>query len=378
MPNRTVRELFNEALALIEPERAAWLSTLPIAPVVRMRLQALLAAEVANHSLLDIPFPDQLPALTPAESAETTSAWTGKQIGAYALGRLLGQGGMASVFEGQRVGADFEQRVAIKVLRRALHTKLELRLFQRERQALAALEHPNIARLLDGGITDHNVPYLVMEFVNGIDLLRYAQREQLTPRARLGLFVQVCDAVNAAHRALIVHRDIKPSNILVTDEGNAKLLDFGIAKILSNDEDTQPTTFAPMTPEYAAPEQMNGRAITTATDVYGLGVVLYELLTGVRPVRGDVARASDAIGVQTTLSAAAQPPTMAALKRFLRGDIDNILRKSLVTDPVERYASAGELAADLRRFLDGQPVQAHPPSGIGRRNLYGEIDSWSR
>ncbi len=370
MTNRCVRDLFNEALAMPEPERTGWLNSLPITPTLRARVQSLLSAEAVNHSPLDMPFPDQLQALTPTSATETTGTWSGKQVGNYTLGRLLGQGGMASVFEGQRVGADFAQRVAVKVLRRALHTDLELRLFQRERQALAALEHPNIARLLDGGITVEHVPYLVMEFVDGIDLLRYAEREQLTPRARLGLFVQVCDAVNAAHRALIVHRDIKPSNILVTGDGNAKLLDFGIAKILGSDDETQPTTFAPMTPEYAAPEQMNGRAITTATDVYGLGVVLYELLTGVRPARGDSARASDIIGAQTTLRSSTQPATGAALKRFLRGDIDNILRKSLVTDPVERYASAGELAADLRRFLEGQPVQAHPPSGWYRTQKF--------
>jgi serine/threonine protein kinase/tetratricopeptide (TPR) repeat protein len=370
MTNRSARDLFNDALAMPEPERTGWLDSLPIMPDVRARVHSLLAAEAASQSPLDMPFPDQLQALTPTHNTETTGTWSGRQIGNYTLGRLLGQGGMASVFEGQRVGADFVQRVAVKVLRRALHTDLELRLFQRERQALAALEHPNIARLLDGGITVQHVPYLVMEFVDGIDLLRYAQREQLPPRARLALFVQVCDAVNAAHRALIVHRDIKPSNILVTDEGNAKLLDFGIAKILGNVEDTQPTTFAPMTPEYAAPEQMSGGSITTATDVYGLGVVLYELLTGIRPARGDRARASDVIDVHTTLRSSKHSANDTALKRFLRGDIDNILRKSLVTDPVERYASAGELAADLRRFLEGQPVQAHPPSGWYRTQKF--------
>jgi eukaryotic-like serine/threonine-protein kinase len=283
MPNRTARELFNDALALSLSERVAWLNSQPITEALRARVRTLLIAEAQARSPLDQPFADQLQALGAADGLEAATFWMGRQIGAYQVGRLLGQGGMASVFEAKRVGVDFEQRVAIKVLRRALHTELELRLFQRERQALAALEHPNIARLLDGGVTDGHVPYLVMEFVNGVDLLRYAERGCLSLRARLALFAQVCDAVNAAHRALIVHRDIKPSNILVTDEGVAKLLDFGIAKILCSDAETQPTTFAPMTPEYAAPEQMHGRAITTATDVYGLGVVLYELLIGARP-----------------------------------------------------------------------------------------------
>jgi eukaryotic-like serine/threonine-protein kinase len=375
MPNRTARELFNEALALPVSERLAWLNKQPIAAAMRTRVQTLLKAEAQACSPLDQPFADQLHALGAGDEPEAATLWTGRQVGAYEVGRLLGQGGMASVFEAKRIGADFEQRVAIKVLRRTLHTELELRLFQRERQVLAALEHPNIARLLDGGITDGNVPYLVMEFVDGIDVLHYAESERLSLRARLALFAQVCDAVNAAHRALIVHRDIKPSNILVNAQGVVKLLDFGIAKMLNGDAETQPTTFAPMTPEYAAPEQMAGRAITTATDVYGLGVVLYELLIGDRPRRGDTTRASDALSAHTTLQLPTQPRTIAELRRFLRGDIDNILRQSLATDPRERYDSAGALASDLRRFLDGQPVQAHPPSGwyrtkkFVRRNL---------
>lgn len=370
MQNRSTREIFDEALAIPASERAAWLDALPIAETIRVRIRTLLAAQSAASSPLDRPFPEHMQALGSAESAQVTSAWTGKQIGAYVLGRLIGQGGMASVFEATRVGADFDQRVAVKLLRRTLHSELELRLFQRERQALATLEHPNVARLLDGGVTEDNVPYLVMEFVDGIDLLSYAQRELLSSRERLELFTQVCDAVNAAHRALIVHRDIKPSNILVNADGRAKLLDFGIAKILSSDDETRPTTFAPMTPAYAAPEQLEGRAITTTTDVYGLGVVLYELLIGARPPRGDTTRASDALGAQPTLRLHSQPKHVAELKRFLRGDIDNILRQSLAHDPADRYASAGELAADLRRFLDGQPVLAHPPSGWYRAKKF--------
>ena len=355
-PEKTPRELFNAAMSLPESERSAWLEGQLISDALRQRVQMLLRAEATSNSPLDKPFPMQFGALGIGDGVSPSHVWTGTQVGPYALGRLIGQGGMASVYEASRVDADFQQRVALKVLRRNLHTEMELRLFQRERQALAALEHPNIARLLDGGITQHKVPFLVMEFVDGVDLMTYSQQRSLDPRERIALFVQVCDAVNAAHHALIVHRDIKPSNILVTAEGVAKLLDFGIAKILS-DEAPSLTTFAPMTPEYAAPEQFDGRRITTATDVYGLGVVLYELLLGMRPGTDGTTRASDSAS-QTNGTVRSRQE----LRRFLRGDVDNILRRALAREPSERYPSAGDLAADIRRFLAGQPVHAHPPS----------------
>ena len=381
-PGSKVRELFDGALEIDAADRAAWLIRQTDDSVLRARVQALLDAQRTPSHLLDQPFAEKLsgilstPAYDLSTHAITASSMIGQRIGAYVITRLIGQGGMASVFEAQRSDGSYSQSVAIKLLRRTLHTELELRLFQREQQALAALEHPNIARLLDGGITDSGAPYLVMERVHGTDLLRFVQGRNLPLRERLSLFVQICDAVNAAHRALIVHRDIKPANILVTDEGVVKLLDFGIAKILNEDAAAAPTTYAPMTPEYAAPEQFDGRTITTATDVYGLGVVLHEALTGSRPTRGDTRRASDAI----TAHATQMPPTTARntgeLKRFLRGDIDNVLRQALAIEPNLRYSSAGDLAADLRRFLDGQPVQAHPPSGwyrtrkfVGRNRL---------
>ena len=376
MPAKTIRELFDAALQLPIDARAAWLETLALEPKVAARLKQMLTAENDSTSILDRPFAEQLHGLAQPQAAFATSALIDTQIDGYRLLSLLGQGGMAQVFAAERLGADFTQQVAVKLLRRNLHSELELRLFQRERQALASLEHPNIARLLDGGVTAAGVPYLVMELVRGVDLIQYARQHSLSLRARLALFAQVCDGVNAAHRALIVHRDIKPANILVNQTGVVKLLDFGVAKLLDEHLAQQLATFAPLTPEYAAPEQFDGRAITTATDVFGLGVVLHELLVGVRPARGGTAehngpvRASDLVTTPTTLELSEPPISAPELKRFLRGDIDNILRQSLAAEPNERYASAGDLAADLRRFLEGQPVQAHPASGWYRTRKF--------
>lgn len=370
MQAKSTRELFDAAMQLPSDARQGWLDAQMLDEPTARRLAELIAAVDDETSVLDRPFAEHMHSLAQPQNMSQISELIGTEIDGYRLVSLLGQGGMASVFAAERVGADFEQLVAIKLLRRTLHTDLELRLFQRERQALASLEHPNIARLLDGGVTDAGVPYLVMELIRGSDLLTHARQNNLSLRARLALFAQVCDAVNAAHRALIVHRDIKPGNILVNENGQAKLLDFGIAKLLDTEQANQPTTFAPLTPEYAAPEQFDGRAITTATDVYGLGVVLHELLLGTRPKRGDTTRASDLTTLKSTTAQPATPITQGELRRFLRGDIDNILRQSLSAEPNERYASAGDLAADLRRFLDGQPVQAHPPSGWYRTKKF--------
>ncbi len=375
MPTKTIRELFDAALQLPIDTRAGWLAAQALEPQILARVMQLLAAEHDSSSVLDRPFVEQLHGLAQPQETFATAKLIDTHIDGYRLLSLLGQGGMAQVFAAERLDADFHQQVAVKLLRRHLHSELELRLFQRERQALASLEHPNIARLLDGGVTAAGVPYLVMELVRGVDLIQYARQHNLSLRARLALFAQVCDGVNAAHRALIVHRDIKPANILVNQTGVVKLLDFGVAKLLDEQIDQQMATFAPLTPEYAAPEQFDGRAITTATDVFGLGVVLHELLVGVRPARGnglgtDTARASDLISTQTTLELKPAPISAPELKRFLRGDIDNILRQALAAEPNARYASAGDLAADLRRFLTGQPVQAHPASGWYRTSKF--------
>ena len=343
-----LRMLFDVALDVPPELRPAWIAQNVAEAGDRETLARLLAAaDEIGGGFLDTPVGEHASALV-ADSILAESL-VGQRIGAFRLVRLLGKGGMAAVFLATREGRDFRQDVAIKLLRRGLYSEIEQRLFQRERRVLASLNHPNIARLIDGGLTDAGVPYLVMEYVDGEPITRHADARALGLRGRLGLFLTVCRAVEAAHRALIVHRDIKPSNILVTGEGAVKLLDFGIAKLL--EDNVEGATVGVFTPDYAAPEQVAGKAVTTATDVYALGVLLHELLLGVRP--GKTPRRPSAL---------ADANGETSLHRRLRGDLDNIILKALDPESDRRYASAGALAEDIERHLAGLPVAAHPPS----------------
>lgn len=275
-----------------------------------------------------------------------------ERFGPYRVLRSLGAGGMGEVWLGERVDGGFEQRVAIKQL--AYPTPGLLQRFRQERQILAQLEHPGIARLLDGGADAHGAPYLVMEYVEGEPITRHAQEHALDLTQKLNLFLQVCAAVQYAHQNLIVHRDLKPSNILVTADGSVKLLDFGIAKLLATTDPDTRTATRLMTPGYAAPEQMAGAPITTATDVYALGVLLHELLTGTKPVR-EGGRA----GPETT-----RPPSLTSTitdrrqQRALRGDLDRIVLTALAVDPHRRYASPAILAQDILLHAEGRPITA--------------------
>jgi tetratricopeptide (TPR) repeat protein/tRNA A-37 threonylcarbamoyl transferase component Bud32 len=343
-----LRMLFDLALDIPAADRAAWILRNVAEPGDRETLARLLAAaDEIGGGFLDTPVSEHASAL--AADSVLAESLVGQRIGVFRLVRLLGKGGMAAVFLGSRESGDFRQDVAIKLLRRGLYSEIEQRLFQRERRVLASLNHPNIARLIDGGLTDAGVPYLVMEYVDGESITRHANARALDLRTRLTLFLTVCRAVEAAHRALIVHRDIKPSNILVATDGTVKLLDFGIAKLL--EENAQGATIGVFTPDYAAPEQIAGKVVTTATDVYALGVLLHELLLGTRPGR-----------TPRRPSALADANSDAPLQRRLRGDLDNILLKALEPEPDRRYASAGALADDIERHLAGLPVAAHPPS----------------
>jgi len=339
-------------------DRDAWIDAHATGAEEIGALRRLLAAD-GGSGFLDTPATEHAARMAADEVA--AEGLIGQRIGAFRLLRTLGRGGMAAVFLGERVGVDFEQQVAIKLLRRGLYSELEQRLFQRERQVLATLDHPNIAHLIDGGVTDAGIPYLVMEHVDGVPITQYADDRAMDVRARLGLFLAVCRTVEAAHRSLIVHRDIKPSNILVEADGTVKLLDFGIAKLI--DEDDAGATVGVYTPEYAAPEQVSGGAITTATDVYGLAVLLHELLLGLRPqgnpTRRPSSRSAEAAAQADRAARAFEP---AQLRRQLRGDLDNILLKALDPEPGRRYASAGALADDIERHLEHRPVAAHPPS----------------
>jgi serine/threonine-protein kinase len=292
-----------------------------------------------------------------------------ERIGAYRPLRQLGRGGMGSVYLAVRDGADFEQQVAVKVLRALPGDRDLVQRFANERRILAALRHPNIAALVDGGTTATGVPFVVMEYVEGKDLITHCRERQLGVEQRLRLFVKVCRAVAHAHRALVVHRDLKPGNILVTDGHDPKLLDFGIAKLLDHDDVDRGdaltrTGHLLLTPEYSSPEQVRGEAITTATDVYALGAVLYELLCGARaqPLTN---RSLDTL--RTVICDRSPPPPSAAVRldsstgrwsRRLRGDLDTIVAMAMRKEPERRYHSAAALADDLLRHLDGLPVQA--------------------
>ncbi len=338
--------------------RAAWIDANVTDADDRAALQRLLDAD-ARDGLLECPAAERMQQIG-ADDDTLASSLIGQRIGAFRLTRLLGEGGMAVVFLGERDDGGFKQQVAVKLLRRGLHSPFEQRLFRREQQALASLSHPNITHLIDGGISDVGMPYLILEYVHGLPITEHATEHGCGLRKRLALFVVVCRAVAAAHRQLIVHRDLKPANILVDAEGQVKLLDFGIAKLLADDADGTRTEMTVLTPGYAAPEQFAGGPVTTATDVYSLGVVLHELLHGERPPLPSGLRGAGAPGAPAPASAG--PRTAFAIGR----ELENVLRKALSIEPERRYDSAAEFADDIERHLEGQPVRAHPPS-IGYR-----------
>lgn len=370
-----LREQFDALAELPAAERSTWLDAHVPDSGERAALLRLLAADTAS-GFLDTPASEHAARLAPEDIAQPEGL-IGQQIGEFRILRALGQGGMAAVFLGERSGKDFRQQAAVKLLRRGLYSELEQRLFLRERRVLAALDHANIARLIDGGVTQAGIPYLVMEYVDGVPITRYAQTHAVDMRARLELFLTVCRAVAAAHRCLIVHRDIKPSNILVSNEGVVKLLDFGIAKLIEEDNAGDAAgTVGVFTPGYAAPEQIAGGAITTATDVYGLGVLLHELLLGMRPEGTPTQRPSSLINTHrdevtvSDASGAIYPIAAARLRKLLRGDLDNILLKALDPEPARRYATANSFGDDIERYLRRQPVVAHPPSRLYRARKF--------
>jgi len=283
----------------------------------------------------------------------------GRRIGPFELVSVLGEGGSSTVFRACREIEGVRQDVALKLLQRGLYTPDAKKQFRRERQALAQLRHAGIARLIEGGVTEAGLAYIALELVEGSQLTDFVRDRRLDLRQRLSLFLQICHAVEAAHRALIVHRDLKPSNVLVTEDGQVKLLDFGIAKLLDNTEDVQ-THVPAFTPAYAAPEQRSGAPVTTATDVYALGILLGELVTGQR-VNTHAGRTPSS-QVPDVSDPGVLPAAPQLTRRALRGDLDNIVLKATEAEPERRYVSAGALADDIERFLDSRPVAAHPPS----------------
>ena len=301
----------------------------------------------------------------------------GERLGAYVVVRELGHGGMGTVFLAERADGQFEKQVAIKILNRGADTAEILRRFRAERQILARLDHPNIARLLDAGTTDDGLPYFIMDYIVGAPVTRFAIAQRLSTDQRLELFLKICAAVEFAHRNLVVHRDIKPSNILANAEGEPKLLDFGIAKLLAKDEDaTQLGSEAEqhLTPICASPEQAKGDPITVATDIYSLGALLYEMLSDQKPHRFSTARPTReelalVVGEQVPPPPSATAPD-AQTARLLRGDLDAIVLFAMRKEPEMRYATVADLAADIRRHLARKPVVArHPTLGYRAKCL---------
>jgi eukaryotic-like serine/threonine-protein kinase len=322
-----------------------------------------------------------------------------RRIGVYRLVKQLGRGGMGAVYLAERADREFRQRVAVKLIKRGMDSELVLRRFLHERQILADLNHAHIARLLDGGTTDDGLPYFVMEYIDGQSILDYCNRHKLSVRQRLGLFLQVCEAVRFAHRKAIVHRDIKPGNILVTADGSAKLLDFGIAKILGGGspgdegfENTGPTLRL-LTPDYASPEHVQGLPVTPVSDIYSLGILLYELLTDHHPYRFELLpplgheevgqtkspekpsrivlaartphfKAGGKGGLSPETIGADRGTTVDALRGELEGDLDAIALKAIDKNPRLRHQSADELIAEIERHLDGKSLSSERPASF--------------
>jgi serine/threonine protein kinase len=287
---------------------------------------------------------------TPALDADSEEHLTGRQIGPYELCEQIAEGGMGTVYRAVRLN-DFGKQVAIKLVKRGMDTEYILNRFRQERQILAGLDHPNIAQLLDGGATGDGRPYLVMEYIEGVRITEYIEKHRLNTRERLELFRLVCSGVQYAHQNLVVHRDLKPSNILVTENGTPKLLDFGIARILEGKAEVTATGFRAMTPEYASPEQLLGKPVTTVSDVYSLGILLYQILTSQRPYEFEV-RSPEEIA---RIVCETDPPKLRPLGR----DLDQVVLQAMHKDPARRYASAAHLSEDIRRYLAGLPVLAH-------------------
>jgi len=381
-----IEDVFEQALDVEPGLRAAWLKDrCADDSVLRAEVEALLAAHESPPGILDR-------RLTPSTTALAIEPLLDRRIGPYRVVRELGRGGMGVVYLAERVDGEFRRQVAIKLLRSSPDAEELHRRFIAERQILASLSHPNIAQLLDGGTTEGQLPYLVMEYVDGLPITTYCDRHGLDIAGRLRLFIDVCRGVNSAHQNLVIHRDIKPGNVLVTAGGQVKLLDFGIAKLLNPAIGgmAQPhtrTTLRVMTPDYASPEQVRGDPLTTGSDVYSLGVVLYELLAGRRPyeIRTGAAqelhelvceREPERPSTWAKRPASADdgdtpaPSTIASLRgtspdrleRQLAGDLDAIVMMALRKEPRRRYGSAELLAEDIERYLDGLPVLARHPS----------------
>lgn len=387
-----VKEILEQAWERDAAQRSAFVNqACADDPELRSRVEALLTSDQNAGEFLATPV---LNLAAASEAADTSEYSPGRRIGPYQILQELGHGGMGTVYLAERADGQYRKRVAIKLVSPHLGTEEILQRFRNERQVVADLDHPNIARLLDGGATEDGLPYLAMEFVEGVRIDTWCDSRKLPVRDRVRLFRQVCAAVQYAHEHQVIHRDIKPGNILVTADGTPKLLDFGIAKVLNRDlSNTAEATkgLGPMTPEYASPEQVRGEGVGPASDVYALGVLLYRLLTGQFPysVQGadlreiyeqEPVKPSVAIlDAQETVSEV-RSESPAGLRRLLARDLDNIVLKALRRDPERRYSSVAQFSEDLGSFLQDLPVQARKESLIyrGRKFLKrNRVATWA-
>jgi serine/threonine protein kinase len=385
-----VEDLFHRALELDQSHRAEFLQhACGDDEALRREVESLLALDKPAERFIESPALEMMGRMAANESGNTAPP---EKIGPYRIVREIGHGGMAVVYLAERDDKNYRSRVAIKMVKPGIGTGPVLERFRNERQTLAALEHSNIVKLLDGGRTELGLPYLVMEYVEGLPIDEYCDLNRLSIASRLGLFRTVCSGVQCAHQNLVIHRDLKPANILVTKEGLPRLLDFGIAKLLNPEcQDTPLITrmdWRLMTPEYASPEQVGGQPVTSATDIYSLGVLLYEMLTGYRPFEvGDLpwreiermvseqepARPSTRVSAdrqQLEATAGMRRADPKQLVNLLRGDLDWITMKALEKDPTRRYQTASELSADLGRYLSHEPVLARPATAAYRARKY--------
>ncbi len=341
-----LRDLFETCVGMAAGERCTWLDRHVGDTAERIELELMLLADANEAPLLRANPVSLISALEDEPDTFDPASLVGRRYGAFRLVEFIGSGGQGTVYRAERADGDFSQVVAVKLLRRGLHETQEHRRFRRERDILARLDHPGVARLIDGGVSDEGIPYLIMDFVDGEPIDRWCGRHAPSLDQRLALFERLCAIVAEAHRALIVHRDLKPSNVMVTASGEVKVLDFGIARLLDEDDERARTVVPMLTPGYGAPEQANGGAITLATDVHALGVLLRQLLTGRAP------RIADG---DTALSAHPVP---------LPVELGWVIAKACEAEPERRYRDAAAFGEEIARYRSARPLHAHPPSRL--------------
>jgi len=377
MPNEKwerIQEIFLQAADVPPSERAALLDRMCGPDTeIRVEVESLLRADTTGESGVCAAIQSEVASMLDEPSLVDT------RLGSYRLLKQIGRGGMGTVYLAERADGQFRKQVAVKMVRPDMDTEFILARFRRERQVLGRLDHPNIGRLLDGGTASNGTPYFVMEYIDGDWITRYCKSQGLGVEQKVRMFLHICSAVQYAHLQFVVHRDLKPGNILVDSKGEPKLLDFGICKLLyraagGEDNDTMTMGTALLTPQYACPEQVRGEPVTIASDIYSLGAVLYELLTGVRPhvfpeltpqviekvvCERDVIAPSEAVRRDN-----------AKLAARLRGDLDTIVLRAMHKEPSRRYETVEQFAEDIRRYLSDQPITARPDDFVYRSRKF--------